>query len=143
MRYFCGSQNTYDRVSHHVINRNLSVFSLLVVTGPSVFQQSCNTTIRSKSLGDITLRKTNKALKNQEGSTIHKFKANLGNFAINKKRHTTPLDVPNKAPGDGYVLKKSSHATKDKIKVETHICIRKTQPEADLGLLQHRRWSVL
>ena len=113
-----------------------------MVTGRSVFQQSCNTTIRLKSLGDITLRKTNKALKNQEGSTIHKFKANLGNHATNKKYHTTPLDVPNKAPGDGYVLKKSSHTKKDKIKVETHICIHKIQPEADLGLLQHPRWSV-
>ena len=107
-RCFCGYQNTYDHASHHVINSVQGVFGLFVVTSCSVFQHNfehCNTKIKIKSLGDIILRRANKALGNQEASMAEKFKANLRNHGTNKKRQTTALDVTNKAIGDGHVLK--------------------------------------
>ena len=80
----CGGQNTYDHVSHYVIDSIKDVFSLLVVTSLLVSPQNfgnCITKIRIKSLGYITSRGPNNALKNQKASMREKFEANFGNVA--------------------------------------------------------------
>ena len=118
----CGGQNTYDHVSHYVIDSIKDVFSLLVVTSLLVSPQNFGnyiTKIRIKSLGYITSRGPNNALKNQKASMREKLEANFGNDGTSKKRQTTALDVSNNVAGD--VLKESSHTTGDKTKNITHI----------------------